>query len=532
MGIYTDQLKKECSTKGINYVGHRGNQHSPLWCIGEAPGENEDKQKLPFVGASGQELDRMVSEAGLTPQDVCFTNPYKIRPPDNELPRLAERGIDPKLFLQQFIEELFEYKPTIIVVCGATALGILCPFTVSKKDGAAKIGTWRGSLLKSDKLNWPHYIIPMYHPAFILREWSERQIAIFCLARATEELEFWRKFAMLQPLPVRELITQPSFSQLHEFLYEVIKAKTPVSNDIEMLRCTLPYTNAIARSPKLAISYSLWEYDDEQLVKIWRMTDEILRTVPQIGQNYLEFDCFWYEYLGFSPNVDLIHDTKIAHHILWPEFSHALQFLGFQYTREPYWKDEGKEWRLSEGLQRLMRYNALDAAGTYEVFEGEIQELKERGLWNFYNDYQIPLARRYHVLEKRGLMVNTDKLAKLREHILTELDKECFNIETIVGRPVASSKEAIPAKALSANCLQKAVFNAGSPKQVIEVLETRGIKVPIDRKTKAKSSKEEHLQRIFGDTGDEFIKHLLTLRELNKILTGNVNAKLGLSYFG
>lgn len=84
--------------------------------------------------------------------------------------------------------------------------------------------------------------------------------------------------------------------------------------------------------------------------------------------------------MGFSFNLDNIFDTKLRHHILWPELPHKLQFLTKQYTRQPYYKDEGKNWspRSKTKTLELLRYGALDTVVTYEVFNGQEQEFLER----------------------------------------------------------------------------------------------------------------------------------------------------------
>jgi len=136
-------------------VGIRGNPKSPVCVLGEAPGEREDAQGLPFIGPSGYLLDKMLNEAGFHSGETWFTNSYKTRPPDNKIDRLYERGIPLKMFQDQFFEELEYYKPIIIIGCGKTGVNLLCPFTKptriikkqdEKKDG---FGHWRGSLLKA-----------------------------------------------------------------------------------------------------------------------------------------------------------------------------------------------------------------------------------------------------------------------------------------------------------------------------------------------------------------------------------------------
>jgi DNA polymerase len=69
----------------------RGNPQARLMLIGEAPGAEEDARGLPFVGRSGQLLDRLLLEAGLDPQhDLYICNAIKCRPPANRRPTPAE----------------------------------------------------------------------------------------------------------------------------------------------------------------------------------------------------------------------------------------------------------------------------------------------------------------------------------------------------------------------------------------------------------------------------------------------------------
>jgi uracil-DNA glycosylase len=377
-------LRLALSQKGLRYVGIRGNPRSSVCILGEAPGEKEDFKGLPFVGPSGYLLDKMLEEAGFSKNEVWFTNPYKTRPPDNKMDRLEELGIPYTVFHNQFFEELDRYKPTIIVACGKTPTNLLCPFTKpkriikkqdEKKDG---FGHWRGSLLTSPLLNWPHYVIPMYHPAFVLRQYSEREICIFILSRAYEEYIYWRQHTALKPLPSRTIITSPSFVDACDFLRRCISSSAPISIDIELLRRKVPYTISFALSPFEAVSISFWNYSPSELIVLWRLMDEIFSTKWQIGQNYTTFDAHWLRALGFSVNLNLVHDTLIRHHILWPGLRHKLEFQTLQYTREPYYKEEGHSWSPRDGIDKLMKYNCKDALVTYEIYNAQEIEFVER----------------------------------------------------------------------------------------------------------------------------------------------------------
>lgn len=377
-------LRTALSQKGLRYVGTRGNTRSNVCILGEAPGEREDLKGIPFIGPSGYLLDKMLNEGGFQASEVWFTNPVKTRPPDNKMDRLHELGIPIKTFHDAFWEELEYYKPTIIVSCGKTPTQLLCPFTKptriikkqdEKKDG---FGHWRGSLLTSPFLTWPHYIVPMYHPAFVLRQYSEREICIFILQRAFEEWKYYARHKVLQSLPTRNITTSPSFDYACSFLRRCLASSDPISVDIELLRRKVPYTISFAISPLEAISLSFWNYPPYQLTVLWRLMDEVFRTKWQIGQNYTTFDAHWLRALGFSVNLSLVHDTLIRHHILWPGLRHKLEFQTLQYTRQPYYKEEGHSWTPKAGIDKLMRYNCLDTLVTYEIFNAQSEEFKDR----------------------------------------------------------------------------------------------------------------------------------------------------------
>jgi uracil-DNA glycosylase family 4 len=371
---YLEALKTLCASKGLKAVVFRGNTNAPCVVIGEAPGADEDQIGIPFVGASGRLQDTMLKEAGFNPGDVWFTNPYMVRPPDNDLRRLHERGIPLPTYEMAFWELLAEKRPTIIIPVGVTPLSLLVPSCADRR-GNVSISHWRGSLLTSPRIPWPHYIVPIGHPAFVLRDWSERPISVLCYAKAQEEFTYWRKHGALQPLPQRQLIIEPSYSDAVEFMLEILaNPLRRVSVDIEMLRCRFVYTIGLATSSNRAMSLALWDYTHDCRSRILRLLDRILQSCKQIGQNYLSFDLHWLSTIGLVGNPTLVDDTLLRHHVLWPEFPHKLEFMTMQYTREPYYKEEGKRWVPKEGKKSLLRYNARDTAVTYDVWERQEEE--------------------------------------------------------------------------------------------------------------------------------------------------------------
>ncbi len=122
--------------------------------VGEAPGEDEDRQGVAFVGRAGQLLTRLINKMGYARDEVFIANILKCRPPDNRRP-LPEEMEACLPFLRRQIEIL---RPKVIVLLGAVALEALV-------SPLARISKSRGT--------WMNYadtpMMPTYHPAYLLR---------------------------------------------------------------------------------------------------------------------------------------------------------------------------------------------------------------------------------------------------------------------------------------------------------------------------------------------------------------------------
>jgi uracil-DNA glycosylase len=170
----------ESRTQTVFGVGH---EQAQWMVVGEAPGENEDLQGEPFVGAAGQLLDRMLAALGLTrgtegpappSQRVYIANTLKCRPPRNRNPSPEEMAqCEP--FLVRQIELL---KPRIILAMGRFAVQALL-----RSD--APVGKLRGRVHRYQGVP----LIVTYHPAYLLRSLPEKARAWedLCLAASVAE---------------------------------------------------------------------------------------------------------------------------------------------------------------------------------------------------------------------------------------------------------------------------------------------------------------------------------------------------------
>ncbi len=138
-----------------------GNFKAEIMIIGEAPGREEDLQGRPFVGKSGQLLDKILAACGFTREEHVFiSNIVKCRPPDNRVPTSQEANICKPWLLNQM--ELI--NPKIIILLGATALKYMAG---PEHRITRERGTWINCY---DRL-----AMPVYHPAALLRDPSLKQ---------------------------------------------------------------------------------------------------------------------------------------------------------------------------------------------------------------------------------------------------------------------------------------------------------------------------------------------------------------------
>ena len=152
-------LKKTAS----NMVFADGNPAADIMLIGEAPGRDEDRMGLPFVGAAGQLLDRMLKSVGMDRQDVYITNILPWRPPGNRTPSAEETRL-----LWPFLRRHIQLKaPKVIFALGGSSAKLL----LDSQTGILKL---RGQMTKIDfsdardgSLMLP--VLPSLHPAYLLR---------------------------------------------------------------------------------------------------------------------------------------------------------------------------------------------------------------------------------------------------------------------------------------------------------------------------------------------------------------------------
>jgi uracil-DNA glycosylase family 4 len=157
-----------CALRGTatQLVFADGNPQGRVMLVGEAPGRDEDIEGLPFVGRSGKLLDRMMAAIGLDRTGVYIANIVPWRPPGNRTPTPQESAICLP-FLQRQIELV---NPDILVCLGGPSAQTL----LNIKDGITKTrGRWYDLAIGARRVR----VLPMLHPAYLLRQPLQKRLA-------------------------------------------------------------------------------------------------------------------------------------------------------------------------------------------------------------------------------------------------------------------------------------------------------------------------------------------------------------------
>lgn len=493
-----------------------------IMLVGEAPGEQEAARGEPFVGFSGQELSRMLQEAGIM-RSACFiTNVVRIRPPGNDIGVfIAQRKADitgqhimlRDKFVLPAVRDGFELlkreiemvRPNVIIAFGNVSLWAL--------TGEWGITSWRGSVMECDlplALDYKPKVVPAYHPATVLRQWSWRQIAVHDLRRAKKEAE---RREIIRP--DYSFIIHPDYSttvSVLATLYEQAQQRRgKLSVDIETRAGHIACVGlAWSKTEAICIPFMCAERPDgywplEQEVQIVHALAKLL-THPNcevVGQNFLYDAQYFWRWFLFLPN--LVRDTMLAQHTLFSNLPKGLDFLSSMYCDyHVYWKDEGKEWDAKTGEEQLWTYNCKDAVITFEVDEAQQAAVDTMGLREVH-DFQQSLYWPVLRTMNRGLRVDHAQRSRFALTLQDEIAKrEQWLIDTL-GYPL----------------------NIKSPKQMKETFYGDFGQKPIfNRKTGTVSCDDEALRKMADREPllAPVVKVIQELRSLGVFLSTFINA--------
>lgn len=351
-----------------------GPSNARIAIVGEAPGDAEMRLGQPFCGTAGKLLDGMLEEAGIRRESCYITNILTEQPAvsaanstmrnnfgvlyhDKSRRQPSERLLNE---VQRLSKELSDIRPNVVLALGNEPLKWL-----TSKNG---ISDWRGSVLPGPG---GLKVLPTYHPAAVLRQWSWRPISVFDYKKALTEAEF-PEIRQRE----RHVFIPHTLDEATAYLDGLRVSPEPVAFDIEVETQQIQ-SIAFSNDPEHAIvipfwwgpKQSKWEAEDE--LNLWVSIQELFKEAKTIGQN-VHYDLTFLKMMDVEAE-NLYMDTMVAFHVLYPELPKGLEFMTSLYTSQPYYKF----MRTTSSEEEFWRYNALDAMVTKECAIEIERELRE-----------------------------------------------------------------------------------------------------------------------------------------------------------
>lgn len=430
---------------------------SRIMLVGEFPTEQEVSAGEPFLGAAGQELNRMLGEAGILRSECYVTNVCKVRPFGGRLEAfmalkkkditqehrtLRERSVTKEVIegYQELLVEIEMVQPNIIVAFGNLAMWVL-----TGKWGVLK---WRGSQL----MFWGDpaaqekgiKVIPSLHPSAVLREWPQRAVVLNDLRRVKRHMTS-RQY---DNVPTWKFQIRPSLMQveqtLHKLLFDLNIGKLWLDLDIETRHGHIEtFGISWSRTEGLCIPFiarghpeGYWSADEEAFIihTLYRLCTHPNALIR--WQNGLYDAQYIHRHWHFIPNGR--QDTMISQHSLFAALPKGLGFLGSMYADHyVYWKDEGKI-ASDEPEEKRWTYNLQDCVYTREVGEVLTASLASMGLAAVDAQQQELF---YPVLRAmlRGVRVFSDVKGNMALDIQEELSKREAFLYSVLGHSINPS---------------------------------------------------------------------------------------------
>lgn len=355
----------------------------PIFLLGEAWGEHEDRIKKPFVGPSGIQLLKMLDEAGaltLTTTDKALidryykhydpwlidgvwenhpefhrANVFNQHPPSNKLEYFCggkAEGIPgyAALIKAKFVRKEFAYEldrlgdevlqhdPNLIVCLGNSAL-----WALSGRTGISKL---RGTTITSTHTISGYKLLCTYHPAAVLRQWELRPTTIVDFEKITKEAAHGTVTR-----PACEIWIEPTIEDIATFIRDHIIPCPLLSVDIETSGTQITCIGfAPRRDLAIVIPFhdprkpgrSYWPSAELER-QCWELIREVLedQSIPKLFQNGLYDIAFIWRSVGIQV-LGASEDTMLLHHALQPESLKGLGYLGSIYGSHGPWKAEHK----------------------------------------------------------------------------------------------------------------------------------------------------------------------------------------------
>jgi uracil-DNA glycosylase family 4 len=342
---------------GSRRVPGEGDPNSPVWLVGEAPGKDEEIQQRPFVGRSGQFLERYLGRLDLKREDVYLTNLCKYRPYKNKFANLTDSE-ELQIGLEELRQGINEHVPNTVIALGSQPLKYL--------TGETSIFRWRGSFLPCTHAPVTK-VLPTFHPAYVVRPQGFKWHPVFFndLRKAFEHSS-----SPDLPYPQYESLIDPPYHQVEPIVEEMYEAEW-LAIDIETFPGGQLSCIGFSDGPSRGLCFTF------ENIRLWPLAKELLVSPAKKCFQYGNYDINFLDRFYEWPVTNYAWDTFIASSHLLPEFPRGLDFLTSIHTTFPYYKEERKEWKQESDMTSLWKYNIKDCIATFLIMQSQQKEMKE-----------------------------------------------------------------------------------------------------------------------------------------------------------
>lgn len=502
-----------------------GTRDTKIVIVGEAPGSADMATGRPFGGGAGELLQRMLSRCGISYSQCFATNVCHVPTPGGKFENFYKKGNQLHFVrgVVQLKSDLEAIQPNLTIALGSHALKVL-----TGKNGIEK---WRGSILPST-LVAGRKVVGTYNPGYILKIYDYKAVAEFDLKRCAEESKTStivypvREFFLHTTRELRAadgtISERPLRPGEREFVADEMASAEWLAVDIECWQDTTTgrwRLACVGFSDRADRALTIHADGPQSLAIIRRLLCCPAKKIYQNGT----FDVTVLRDEGFEV-TNFAWDTMLGHHALFTEcasgddemsaltgkkkrqsaIAKGLAFQTSVYTKEPFYKDDGKLWKETNDLKMFWRYNALDVSVTREIKDVQAVEIKQFGVQQVL-EHELSLVEPIMAAVKRGIRIDLGVRSRIHSAVQTEID----NLQKFLDHSTGES------------------VNVKSPQQVTKLLyETLKLPAQKSRKTGNITGDKDAIGRLAATHSHPVLHSILKIRERRDIIERYLNAPI------
>ena len=510
--VYDCSTCKLCESCRSPKIERFGDGKKKILIVGLCPGWNEDKQGIPFVGASGSMLRKYLSYVGIDVDKDCWrTNVVRCYPGKDKKGKDKNPTKDQIRCCHSLLEkDIEETKPDFIICLGAPAMNAvlkpqhLSSFTANQMHGRAipchKYNCWVGCL---------------FHPAFFLHRKGKPD------KYPDDEIVFGYDLANVISYlgtPIPKPLTEDGnkcvtdISEITELLEYFSNLKNVVSYDYE----TTALTPWEAEADLLSISITddvesavfiplklhwddgkeiFTEEEQKKIIGVWQSF--LSSNTPKAVQN-VNMEEIWNRVFLHQPMNNYVHDTMIAAHVINnTRYTTSLGFQAYEMTGHEYKKTVDVKKLLSEPLKNVCNYTGWDVRYTLMACYRQRKILEERGRLEEFYQLLHEGSKALVNMREDGIKIDVNCLEKLEKDYQEEKDLRVLEMRSIPG--VKKYEEE-----------HDSIFNPDSSPQLGKILyDIYKEEKYKETATKKGSTDEEALNTILEKTRNEEVRTLV-----------------------